>query len=85
MEISKARVFGQEGFLYTWIYENDYEIVIKDNYYALTSSGFFLNAGVRYRGNKNDVDFTQLEGRRHYMKRLCNQTIATALIKDIKF
>lgn len=85
VEISKARVFGQEGFLYTWIYENDYEIVIKDNYYALTSSGFFLHAGVRYRGNKNDVDFTQLEGRRHYMKRLCNQTIATALIKDIKF
>ena len=33
------------------------------------------------RGDKDEIDFELLEGRRAYLKRLCNQIIATANIK----
>ena len=63
------------------IYENDYEYVIKDNFYAIYD-GIVFRAGVRYKGDKDEVTFEDLEGRRHYLKRLCNQIISTGSLYD---
>lgn len=79
-DINKAKVFGFEGYVYSWFYEDDYEFVIKDNYYVIGENGVFIQTGVRYRGDKDFVDFEMLEGRRAYLKRLCDQIIATAYI-----
>ena len=32
IDINKAKVFGAEGFVWSWFYEDDYELAIKDNY-----------------------------------------------------
>ena len=80
-DINKAKVFGQEGFVWSWFYEDDYEYVIKDNFHLLLANGFNINVGVRYRGDKDKIDFEMLEGRRAYLDRLCKQIIATANIK----
>jgi hypothetical protein len=77
-EIKKAKIYGLEGFILSIIYENDYEVVIKDNYYVILPNGIFASCGVRYRGDKEKVDFEKLEGRRNYLKRLADQIIATA-------
>ena len=84
-EVKKAKVFGIDGFIITNIYENDFEYVIKDNYeFALPNGVVLQGAGVRYRGDKNEVTFEDLEGRRHYFRRLVNQIFATASITDPK-
>ena len=80
ININKAKVFGFEGYVYTWCYEDDYEFVIKDNYFVIGENGVYIQTGVRYRGDKDFVDFEMLEGRRAYLKRLCDQIIATASI-----
>ena len=80
-DINKAKVFGQEGFVWSWFYEDDYEYVIKDNFQLLLANGFYVAVGVRYRGDKDKIDFEMLEGRRAYLDRLCKQIIATANIK----
>ena len=81
VDINKAKIFGREGFVFSWFYENDYEYVIKDNYRLITANGFLVEAGVRFRGDKDEIDFEMLEGRRDYLQRLCKQIIATAGIK----
>tara|TARA_B110000240_G_scaffold195991_1_gene246874 strand:- start:124 stop:1023 length:900 start_codon:yes stop_codon:yes gene_type:complete len=82
-DINKIKIYGRNGFSGTNIYENDYEYVIKDNYYAVYDGIVFL-AGVRYKGDKDEVTFEDLEGRRHYLKRLCNQIISTGSFYDYK-
>jgi hypothetical protein len=79
-DINKAKIFGREGFVYSWFYEDDYEYVIKDNFYVFSPNGFVAFVGVRYRGDKDKIDFEMLEGRRAYLDRLCKQIIATAKI-----
>jgi len=76
-DLKKASVFGIDGFKATKIYEDDYQLVIKDNFYA-SVNGIVLIAGVRYKGEKGEVTFEDLEGRRYYLKRLCEQIIATS-------
>jgi hypothetical protein len=76
-ELKKASVFGVDGFKATIIYEDDYQLVIKDNYYA-SGNGIVLVAGVRYKGEKGEITFEELEGRRYYLKKLCEQIIATS-------
>ena len=78
VEINKAKVYGQDGFVWTWVYEDDYEYVIKDNFSLILGNGIKIDAGVRYRGDKDKIDFELLEGRRAYLKRLCDHIIATA-------
>ena len=78
VDINKAKVFGEEGFVYSWFYEDDYEYVIKDNYRLATANGIIVEVGVRFRGDKDKIDFEMLEGRRNYLQRLCKQIIATA-------
>ena len=41
-------------------------------------------AGVRFKGDKDDVTWEQLEARRLYFKRLVDQTIESAKIYGIK-
>lgn len=80
VDINKAKVFGEEGFVYSWFYEDDYEYVIKDNYHLVSANGIIVHVGVRFRGDKDKIDFEMLEGRRNYLQRLCKQIIATANI-----
>ena len=80
IEINKTKIYGQDGFVYSWFYEDDYEIVIKDNYFYVSPNGVLLSSGVGYKGDKDKVDFELLEGRRDYLKRLCDQIIATLRI-----
>ena len=65
-DVNKTKVFGKSGFLQTLIFEDDYEYIIKDNYYAIYDGIVFV-AGVRYKGDKDEVTFEDLEGRRHYL------------------
>lgn len=84
LDINKARIWGQEGFVWTVSYEDDYEYIIKDNFRVFLPNGYYIYAGARYRGDKDDVDFEMLEGRREYFKRLVNKHISTVQIRDIK-
>jgi hypothetical protein len=80
-EIKRANVYGIDGFKTTLIYEDDYELVIEDNFNA-SIYGKILRASVKYKGEKGEVTFEQLEGRRYYLKRLCEQIIATTAFPD---
>ena len=84
LDINKARIWGQEGFVWTVSYEDDYEYVIKDNFRVFLPNGYYISAGARYRGDKDDIDFEMLEGRREYFKRLVNKHISTVQITDWK-
>jgi hypothetical protein len=75
-ELKRANVYGIDGFKSTLIYEDDYELVIKD-YFNASINGKILQASVKYKGAKGEITFEQLEGRRYYLKRLCEQIIAT--------
>lgn len=76
-ELKKASIFGIDGYKSTLIYENDYENIIDDTYIAVFN-GIIYWASVMYKGDKEEVSFEDLEGRRFYLKKLCEQTIATA-------
>ena len=82
-DINKTKIFGVNGFRGTLITENDYEYTIKDNYYAVIN-GVILRAGVRFKGDKDEVTFEQLEGRRYYLRKLVEQIISTQKFKDVK-
>ena len=84
VDINKAKVFGGDGFVWTWVFEDDYEYIIKDNFYLLLGNGLMVQAGVRYKGDKDEITFELLEGRRAYLKRLCNHIIATAYLTPSK-
>lgn len=45
--------------------------------WQLGKTKYLLFLKVRYSGDKDDVAFEQLEGRRYYLKRLINKTIST--------
>lgn len=76
-ELGTATVFGHKGYRATWIYENDFDYVIKDNYYAF-NSGILFQCGIIYTVEKSRGTFEDLEGRRFYLRRLCEEVIATA-------
>jgi hypothetical protein len=75
-DLKRATVYGKDGFKSTKIYEDDYELVIEDEFNA-SFNGTLIRASVKYKGAKGEVTFEQLEGRRYYLKRLCEQIIAT--------
>tara|TARA_B110000908_G_C10195561_1_gene422716 strand:- start:353 stop:1222 length:870 start_codon:yes stop_codon:yes gene_type:complete len=81
VDINRTVVFGKDGFLRTLIYEDDYGYYIQDFYLAVYD-GIIFNAIVVYTGDKDEVAFEDLEGRRHYFKRLCNQIISTAYFSN---
>ena len=79
-DLNKTTIYGQSGFVWSWFYEDDYEYVIKDNYICILPNGVWITSGVRYKGDKDKVDFEIIEGRRSYLKRLADQIIATTRI-----
>jgi len=81
-EVVKRLVYGKKGFRYTLIWEDDYEICITDNYEALYNGvRFFVK--VRYKADKSsDLTFEDLEGRRFYLSKFVDKTIATRRIEN---
>lgn len=78
-EISRAMVYGYNGFKNTIIYEDEYNYVIQEGYYSGSSHPpLDFTCMVKYSIPKTDGTFEDLEGRRHYLKRLCEEIIATA-------
>ena len=76
-ELARATVYGIKGYLNTWIYETEFEYVIKDNYVSM-SNGILYHCGIRYTVDKLRGTFEDLEGRRYYLRRLGEEIIATA-------
>ncbi|MAJ52182.1 MAG: hypothetical protein CMB82_11315 [Flammeovirgaceae bacterium] len=78
-DINTATVFSLKGFKGTVSYEDNHEYVIKDNYTADFDGGV-CEAGARFKGDKDEVTFEQLEGRRYYFRTLIENIISSALM-----
>ena len=76
IDLNKANVYGSDGFKLTIIYEDDYEYIIEDRYYRKYRNKANL-AKVKFSGDKDEITFEDLEGRRYYFKKLINQLIST--------
>jgi hypothetical protein len=79
-DLNKTKVARLDGFVGTLIFEDKYEKRITDNYVSVgVSDGlkylFFVK--VRYKGDKDEVTFEELEGRRFYFRQFMNKTIST--------
>jgi len=86
--LNRATVYGISGFKSTLIWEDDYQYKITDNYVSFNKNignGVTFFVKVRTYGDKNEVSFEQLEGRRYYLKRLVEKVISTAQVTDMKF
>ena len=81
-EAVKRIVYGHQGFRYSVIWEDDYEICITDNYESsYKGKTFFVK--VRYKADKGaGITFEDLEGRRFYLSKFIDKTIATRVIKN---
>jgi hypothetical protein len=87
-DLNRATVFGFKGFKSTIILEDNFQYLISDSYFSLDESkgsGIRFDVKVRTFGDKDEVTFEQLEGRRYYLKRLLEKVISTAVVGDIKF
>ena len=86
-EINRATIFSGKGYKTTYIWEDKYEIGITDNYMVLynnnVGNGVEVFVKVRYYGNKKEVTFEQIEGRKYYLKGLIERVISTARVQDI--
>ena len=87
-ELNLATVFRNKGYKTTYIWEDKFENAITDNYMVFhknnVGNGVEFFVKVRYYGDKDEVTFEQLEGRRYYLKGLLEKIIATATVQDIK-
>ena len=86
-DINRATVWGSKGFVGTFIYEDEYQFCITDNYHSINTkdNGIYNFVKVRYYGDKDEITFEELEGRRFYLKRLVEKVISTAFIYDAKY
>ncbi len=87
-DINRATVFGIKGFKSTLVWEDEYQFTITDNFYSFDSSkgdGVMYFVKVRTYGNKKEVTFEQLEGRRYYLRQLIEKIISTSTVYDMKF
>ena len=82
-DLNRATVFGLSGYVSTVVFEDDYERVIID-YYNSKSGDFLSGARVTFKGDKDEVTFEDLEGRRYYFNKLIERTIGSAQYIDIK-
>ena len=78
-ELNRAVVYGIKGFKLTTAIEDDYEYILKDEYYAVKDKVIY-QSHVVYKGDKDEVTFEDLEGRRYYFK-----TLAAKIIADAQF
>lgn len=79
-DINRTKVARLDGFVGTLIFEDKYEKRITDNYVAigvLAGKKYLFSVEVRYKGDKDEVTFEELEGRRYYLQRFINKTIST--------
>jgi hypothetical protein len=84
-DLNKATVFGLEGFVATIISEDDYEYKITDFYYAINRNGEIIaDTKAIFSGDKDEISFEDLEGRRYYFRKLFKRTIGSAQYKDAK-
>lgn len=90
-ELNLATVFSAKGYRTTVAWEDKFENGITDNYSvfynnntAVVGNGVATSVKVRYHGDKDEVTFEKLEGRRYYLKELIEKVISTARIDDIK-
>jgi hypothetical protein len=86
-DLNRATVYGVKGYKGTIIYEDKFENVISDNYQSFNTekgNGFENFVKVRYYGDKDNITFEQLEGRRFYLTPLIEKVISTAVIFNIK-
>jgi len=81
-EVVKRTVYGEKGFRSTLIWEDEYEICITDNYESLYDGVKFFTK-VRYKTDKSSgLTFEDLEGRRFYLSKFIDKTIATRRITN---
>ncbi len=86
-ELKRADVFGSQGLKSTLFTEDKFEYEIRDFYISLNNSfenAFENKVIVSFRGDKEEVDFEKLEGRRFYFRNLLQKLIATGFIDNIK-
>jgi hypothetical protein len=87
-DLNRATVYGVNGFKSTLIWEDNYQYTITDNFNALDNSkgnGIYYSVKVRTYGDKDEVTFEQLEGRRYYLKRLIEKIVSTAVCVDMRY
>jgi hypothetical protein len=86
-DVNRATVYGVKGFSGTLIWEDEYQYTITDNYMSLElkDNGIIYFVKVRYYGDKDEVTFEQLEGRKYYLKRLIEKVISTAVVTKTKY
>lgn len=86
-ELNLANVFCGKGYKSTFIWEDKFENGITDNYMVFFNNnlgnGVEFMVKVRYYGDKDEVTFEKLEGRRYYLKALIEKIISTAQVNDI--
>ena len=78
-EIKKTDVYGHSGFKSSIIIEDDYEIKISENYLAVYN-GIIFRCQASYKGDKNEVTFEQLEGRRYFFRKLIEKFVSAPRI-----
>lgn len=84
--LSRATVAGNPGFRNTLIWEDKFEYAITDSYAAyvpFNGEGYTISAAVTIHGDKNEVNFEKIEGRRFYFKQLIEKIISTAIVSDL--
>lgn len=84
VEIKRANVAGSEGFVLTKCKETNYERIIEDFYISLTSDGFYKSSHVKYKGDREIIDFKELESRRAYLGALNRKLISTISLSNYK-
>jgi hypothetical protein len=87
-DINRETVFGVKGYSGTLIWEDDYQFTITDNYMSYNENegnGVGYSVKVRYYGDKDEVTFEQIEGRKYYLKRLIEKIISTGRVGDMKY
>ena len=87
-ELNRATVYGSKCYRETYAWEDKFEVGLTDNYtynYENLGNGLTVNVKVRYYGNKSEIDFEKLEGRRFYLKSLIEKIVSTARVSDLKY
>ena len=82
-DLGRANVCGVNGYKYTIISEDDYELKITDEFLAVRD-GLIYVAEFIVKGDKDEVSFEQLEGRRYYLRKVVERLISSAYFYDIK-
>ncbi len=87
-DLNRATVYGIKGFKSTLIWEDDYQYTITDNFTSYDpnkGNGVMYFVKVRTYGDKDEVTFEELEGRRYYLRKLIEKVVSTAQVGDMKY